>query len=88
MVVRTINMPRTGRGRQPGNYVVRGQLVEPRSASASGLDRLDATEDPRRIAVMYFDAAGSDDEAELLGAGLTPLSFETAVCSDKFNIRP
>lgn len=52
-------------------YVVRGQLVEPESASASALDRLDATEDPRRIAVMYFDATGSDDEAELLAAGLT-----------------
>lgn len=52
--------------------VVRGQLVEPSSATASGLDRLDPTEDPRRIAVMYFDAAGSDDdEAELLAAGLT-----------------
>lgn len=53
-------------------YVVRNQLAEPESASASALDRLDATENPSRIAVMYFDAAGSDDEeAELLAAGLT-----------------
>lgn len=53
-------------------YVVRVQLVDPGSTTASRLDRLDPTEDPRRIAVMYFDAAGSDDdEAELLAAGLT-----------------
>jgi serine/threonine-protein kinase len=52
-------------------YVVRAQLVEPEDASASALDRLDPTEDPRRIAVMYFDAAGSGNEADLLATGLT-----------------
>lgn len=57
-------------------YVVQEQLAEPESRTASALDRLDPTADPRRIAVMYFDAAGfdaagSDDEAELLAAGLT-----------------
>jgi serine/threonine-protein kinase len=50
-------------------YVARQQLTAPPPASA--LDRLDPTEDPRRIAVMYFDAVGDAEEAELLAAGLT-----------------
>ncbi len=48
-------------------YVVQQNLVEP----ASALDRLDHTEDPRRIAVTYFEAMGSDGDVELLAAGLT-----------------
>jgi serine/threonine-protein kinase len=53
-------------------YVARRNLEEPEaSTAAAALDRLDPTEDPRRIAVMYFDAVGSNDEAELLAAGLT-----------------
>lgn len=50
-------------------YVARRQLEPPEPRAA--LDRLDPTEDPRRIAVMYFDAVGSSDQAELLAAGLT-----------------
>lgn len=50
-------------------YVARRQLTAPPPASV--LDRLDPTEDPRRIAVMYFDAQGENDEAELLATGLT-----------------
>jgi TolB-like protein len=49
------------------------------AASSSGpalaLDRLDPTEDPRRIAILYFDAGGSSEE-ELLAAGITETLIE------------
>lgn len=48
-------------------YVVQRNLAEPVSA----LEQLDDTEDPRRVAVLYFDAVGSDEETELLASGLT-----------------
>lgn len=50
-------------------YVARHQLAPPEPVAA--LDRLDPTENPSRVAVMYFDAVGSNEEAELLAAGLT-----------------
>lgn len=53
-------------------YVARRNLAEPEPVTAAAaLDRLDPTENPSRIAVMYFDAVGSNDEAELLATGLT-----------------
>jgi serine/threonine-protein kinase len=52
-------------------YVVQRNLAGPADLSASALDRLDPWEDPRRIAVTYFEGSGANDEAELLGAGLT-----------------
>lgn len=49
-------------------YVVQRELADP---TLSALDRLDPTENPSRIAVTYFEATGSAEEAELLAAGLT-----------------
>lgn len=48
-------------------FVVQRNLAEPTSA----LERLEPTEDPTRIAVLYFDAVGSNEETELLASGLT-----------------
>ena len=45
------------------------------SEPAMALDRLDPTEDPRRIAVLYFEA-GSSSEEELLAAGITETLIE------------
>lgn len=51
-------------------FVARSELSDRALATAPALDRLDETEDPRRIAVTYFEHAGGSD-AELLAAGLT-----------------
>lgn len=51
-------------------FVIQRNL-EPPDLSASGLDRLDPTEDPRRIAVTYFEPRGGEGETELLATGLT-----------------
>jgi serine/threonine-protein kinase len=53
-------------------YVARRNLAEAEPVSTAGaLDRLDPTDNPSRIAVLYFDARGSNDEAELLASGIT-----------------
>lgn len=57
-------------------YVVQRSLAGPTDLSASALDRLDARDDPRRIAVTYFEGSGTNDESELLAAGLTESLIE------------
>lgn len=48
-------------------YVVQQHVDE----GTSVLDRLDPTEDPRRVAVLYFDAVGGQGATEPLASGLT-----------------
>jgi TolB-like protein len=52
-------------------YVARGELAADVTNTAAVLERLDPTEDPRRIAVLYFDAAGEGNEQQALAAGIT-----------------
>lgn len=51
--------------------VARSGLAADGVETANALDRLDPTEDPRRIAVTYFEHAGGEGEAALLASGLT-----------------
>lgn len=51
--------------------IFREGLRESRTGPVSALDQLDPTEDPRRVAVLYFDAVGSGEEVTALAAGIT-----------------
>lgn len=52
-------------------YVAKRELASDGGDMATVLDRLDPTDDPRRIAVLYFDAGEAGSEVEALAAGIT-----------------
>ncbi|MEN8143909.1 MAG: hypothetical protein ABFS14_03065 [Gemmatimonadota bacterium] len=52
-------------------YIFREGLRESRAGPVTALDRLDPTEDPRRLAVLYFEPVGSSEETAALAAGIT-----------------
>ncbi len=51
-------------------YVIQRDIAA-REAAAAPLENLDPTEDPRRVAVLYFEDRGSSEDGDFLAAGLT-----------------
>ncbi len=51
-------------------YVIQRDVAA-RAAEAAPLENLDPTEDPRRVAVLYFEGRGAPEGGDFLAAGLT-----------------
>jgi TolB-like protein len=52
-------------------FAVARSDVSPAASEAAGPVELKPNEDPRRVAVLYFDTQGGGDDAEFLATGLT-----------------
>lgn len=51
-----------------------------------GLAALDATSDPRRVAVLYFDTRGGGDDTDFLAAGLTEALIDELSTVDALHV--